>query len=504
MSLKKVAEASGDLSGRKSGPVGDERESSFLSCKDLLAASIASKSMLAIVMNIFIINTDAERSCIKWHSAGVLLIILDLAKTIVYSLGLANLPPKVAAIVEKDGAEVIRTKYKWMTLHMLLHSCIFTYWHGPDHLTDVYRSLQAKLRDNCTKGDIWYEVLDCFQHDCPYWWTSRVYDSFILLFDRPDGTVLVSEDSDKVYLALGHARTIGEIGNFEFRNGELNLRSAVPCLRYMHSVPVLGAVVETTLLNWKGQIVYDGTVTPKYMAKASSLKKALRAYAAAQDAGTVIHRLPLVHDPFLLPMASQDQLILATHSPQQLRRLCTETAQDVQALMAQPAGKGSWLVRSDGYAQALNPLHYSTIRVAYAPEDERPLDVFRGDQLQYSAQECLVALRRAAALAKQRPAHIYVDCEPAMRSVRYVLQQQVGGPQVHFLPPLSPEALNVTSGILRLPYDPMCAVCSRTLCEDGTRLLTCSVCRTARYCSKKHQKAHWAEHKKTCKAAAVT
>jgi hypothetical protein len=123
--------------------------------------------------------------------------------------------------------------------------------------------------------------------DCVYWESSRVHGTFIVLFDRPDGTILVSQDLKRVYLVLGLEQTLGDVANFIYNAHETPVRGPKFKAPKFHA-RLLGSRVTTTLVNWENKIVYDGLIKSETAPMAKVLQKALQAYIHAVDTKTLI------------------------------------------------------------------------------------------------------------------------------------------------------------------------------------------------------------------------
>ena len=95
---------------------------------------------------------------------------------------------------------------------------------------------------------------------------------------------------------------------------------------------------------------------------------------------------------------------------------------------------------------------------------------------------------------KRKPSYIGVDAQECVLLLRMIMEPL--GIKISYYPPPSQEERSfVDASYIERPR---CAYCQVPHCLDGSKLLTCSRCKSARYCCKEHQKAHWKQHKKYC------
>lgn len=184
---------------------------------------------------------------LKESDGRVMCEVLELLRFAVFDLGMAQLSPAAQRVVKSyNDLYTLRSMNLYGDL-MRLNIGVYSYWDRCAGTNGVYQ---------------WFiDMLKCNPHmkldkevdrDVKYWRDSRVFGDFYLLFDRHDGTVLVSLNYQKVYLVLGLANTVGEA-----------LTKSMPQKKRVDSVPTfhnqfLGRKISTTLLNWDDKVVYDG------------------------------------------------------------------------------------------------------------------------------------------------------------------------------------------------------------------------------------------------------
>jgi hypothetical protein len=131
------------------------------------------------------------------------------------------------------------------------------------------------------------------EDDIQYWYHSRAFDSFIILFERSDGTILVSEDLKRVYLVV-----------------DVDIRITYKCIYHMTKDlkavqkrarevkkslpfgPFCGHKVSLVLVPFKNMIVTDGSIFHRERLTPSHIKAAVTAYLNALDKNSLITQLP--------------------------------------------------------------------------------------------------------------------------------------------------------------------------------------------------------------------
>lgn len=120
--------------------------------------------------------------------------ILDALRWAVLDLQLAKLSPAAARVVHNmNDLQSLRG----MGLHEdlgRLNMYVYSYWHKGAASAGVFQWLKdaVKINPHLT----WKASVE---QDVQYWKDSRVFGDFFILFDREDGTVLVSTDFLKVF-----------------------------------------------------------------------------------------------------------------------------------------------------------------------------------------------------------------------------------------------------------------------------------------------------------------
>eukprot|EP01034_Spumella_vulgaris_P046789 gene46789-58347_t len=162
---------------------------------------------------------------------------------------------------------------------MALNAKVYSYWYrgtsGEGALAYLKGTLSVNPQVNWGPG---------IENDVQYWKDSRVFGDFYILFDREDGTVLLSLDYQKVYLVMGLANTIGEALRVPRKKPKL---ASIPLF---HDT-ILGRKVSLSLLNWQGKIVYDGLMLHMAVMNGDQRNRAFRAYIKAVDNNTLITAL---------------------------------------------------------------------------------------------------------------------------------------------------------------------------------------------------------------------
>lgn len=143
-----------------------------------------------------------------------------------------------------------------------LNASMYTYWkRTPQSKTDG--SLNY-IRENVTKlhSISQDQVETAVDRDVKYWRESRVFDTFGVLLERSDGTIVISQDLRRVYLVLGISTSLGSVFQqqsklpFRYDSNRTQLASSL-CKR------LLFASATMTLVPWEGGIVFDGIAVGK-------------------------------------------------------------------------------------------------------------------------------------------------------------------------------------------------------------------------------------------------
>jgi len=137
-----------------------------------------------------------------------------------------------------------------------LNASMYTYWkRTPLSKTGSLNYIKenaSKLHNSIS------QVETVVTREVKYWRESRVYDTFGVLLERSDGTIVISQDLRRVFLVLGITQSLGSglphmPSNLPFRydSNRSQLASSL-CKRLLYASATL------TLLPWEGKIVFDG------------------------------------------------------------------------------------------------------------------------------------------------------------------------------------------------------------------------------------------------------
>lgn len=453
----------------------------FLPCRSILAsfAVINKKCLQAAKLYLLVNQKGVEHAHPLEPSGRRLCAILEMARFIAFNLGVGSIPKHLQDTIQRMGLSALRTPAYMGYLHQL-NACIYSYWDGMP-ATPKFGIFDA-LQEQPIRQE-WGSSLD---DDCKYWKSSRVHETLIFLFDRPDGAVLVSEDYHRVYLVLGQAQSIGDVANFTFASGAFT-QLPPPATPEMH-MRVVGVKLLMTLLPWDGKIVYDGMLVPDSMATPEQVRKALQAYLRAVDQRTLLTKLRMV--PVVSKSARPQGL-----SSDEIDLLRRSLANDIAFIHAQkplPQKGVMWVYRRFGYTEAENPNHMAFIMSSSGGAVGTPL---LSAKLEPSIEEYVQSIKSTVSQMGRRPASVAVDVESAVAPLKALLSPTLA---VHYYPPPSAEETVIHDATNPNKASEACAVCKRSLCADGSKLLACANCKMVRYCGKEHQKMHWKEHKRYC------
>lgn len=175
-------------------------------------------------------------------------------------------------------------------------------WRANQDLQKVAASIYAhwhtlRLQNDCMGSgifDIVNEDLKNFQDillaqkEMKFWYSSRIFGEFVVLFDRPDGTILVSADLSKVYLVV---------------TGESNVSLGKMCQDALDIDfpklygPICGIKIAVTLLPYRNKIILDeGVLTFVDRGSPFHIQHALHAYRHALETDSIITELPKLPD----------------------------------------------------------------------------------------------------------------------------------------------------------------------------------------------------------------
>lgn len=129
--------------------------------------------------------------------------------------------------------------------------------------------------------------------DAQYWKMSRVFGEFVVLFDRPDGTIMVSKDLSAVYLVVNPNSPQPLGATFGQSVGWPNGANTA---YFLHG-PVLGAAVEINLINWQRRVINGSWSAAVVAAPAVLVRQALGAYMRAVDTNSLVVYLPRIPPP---------------------------------------------------------------------------------------------------------------------------------------------------------------------------------------------------------------
>jgi hypothetical protein len=380
-----------------------------------------------------------------------------------------------------------------------LNSAIFSFWdsdYSGRPNTGVYNYLTQidKLNPKLEFSKYFSQI----QH----WPTSRLHGHLYVLMEHADGTVVVSEDMESVYLTQGIVTSLGTLLK---RGGQ--------------RLPSLGIA---NFLPFEGYVAFDGMIGGALQPVTATVRKELyRAYCAAMDGGTLITALPLRP----LPDPPSSSSTAATLAPS-LTPLQQQHLQRIRQLPKPSAMQGdSWVLRRMGYSEQENPEH---MVVVLNGKGGMPITMGATTSLHPSATELFDLVCEglfggrdgpgAAMLGMGMgmmgmgmpgmpagspstpptcPSVVMTDERAALAGLQALLEPV--GIAVHYYPPPTQEEefAHQHIGGCATCHIPQAALVGR----GREPLKQCVRCKEAQYCSRECQKAHWKEHKKVCTPA---
>lgn len=457
----------------------------FLGLPDSLRIyAVLTRQCYKRALEFFIIHKKGVKNGKPEEESGRLFsTLLDGLRQSAFALSVTTISPQAQMVMKKYNGDLYYLRQHGMYGDLnRMNTAMYTHWNTtpstPHH--GVFQEFATRLTN-----EIATKALD---EDIQYWNSSRVYGEYIVLFDRPDGAILVTEDCKKVYLVLGLAQSLGENCNLGFRDRSFfkKPKYAPPAL---HG-PLIGVIIYATLLNWQGMIVYDGLMMPTAMASQQKVKDALKAYAHSVECGTLI--TSLVKKSGSLTVIPKPDI-----DTEEVRRLKLELFGELEAIKRKryrpKQGEFDALIfRRFGYTEEENPNHLVTV-LGPGVNTEFPF-FFPCQSLKPTAKE-YVNLLTDVVKKIGKPQVISVDEISALETLNAVLEG-TGVTASFYAPPSEEES---TLNDYTNPHTIRgCIVCGVHHQEDGTKLFRCGRCKNVQYCSKEHQKKHWKMHKLVC------
>jgi hypothetical protein len=246
-----------------------------------------------------VFTTGLRKPKLGEMDARDLLGILDLMRYIVYQYKVVGLSPKATSILKtvndifklRQGPKMFKDLEK-------LNLGIYENWNNQNGNPGIISWTRDWLSINNSSKTKWEDLLE---RDAKYWKDSRVFGTFHVLFVRVDGTILVSVDFKKVYLVLGIVHAIDDIHSGRVVQTESSIPDffgyvgckCLQCRSPLISVhgTFMGKRANTTLLNWRDKIVYDGLFKIERAMTENETRKAIAVYISAVDNGSLITRL---------------------------------------------------------------------------------------------------------------------------------------------------------------------------------------------------------------------
>ncbi len=423
--------------------------------------------------------------------------ILDVARTLTFQLNAVKLSSQAKQAVQMSGSiQILRTSPDLMLEMGTLNDGMLACWHSLP--SDPKQGIYDHLLKNIPQSDT--ETHKALAKDCLYWQGSRVHATFIVLFDRPDGTILVSaQDLKSVYLVLGLEQTLGTVANLKSRNG--SFVKGPPFKPPKFHAPLLGTRVTTTLLNWDGKIVYDGFMSPEHEPSAVIIKKAVQAYIQAVDTNTLI--VALEKKAIAMP---KFQGFSSKTEYDRVRNELRSRLEEIKAFPTSMSMQGAtWIAARSGCTERENPDH---VMCLIGGPDQVLVPEFKMQSISPTVQEYVEILYNGARTCRNKPQGFAIDCEDRLEMMRGILEPATGIKVLYFPAPSEEErricAEEVREEMEGPKGEPKCLVCAAKSCANGSKLLICSRCRKVHYCSKEHQKEHWKKHKHVCAPSGST
>lgn len=418
--------------------------------------------------------------------------ILDAARYAVYEAYLVQISSGAKKILHDDINNMNNLRKGFMQDLIIMNNGVYTYW---DQLGSLKVSIIEYLRELASVNKLtdWESMIESYVQ---YWKDCRIFGIFYLVVGRDDGAILISENLQKVYLVQGIAQSI-----------------TTACRKLNGSF--IGIKIQTTLLPWQDNIVYDGlmmVISDKITIQ--NKQKIKQIYLKAVENKTIIMKIKLK----VLSTTSRTQPVSATSSIDNnnfIKDLKQQLFLELDAISKAKTGKvhsnsvsieiaGAWVFRRHGYTAYENPHNLLTIMCASIP-------IVVG----FTCQDLVPKIPEYIRLLVQgirnnnnkKPVMLLIDEITQISLLETTLAEYEIA--VRYYPP--PSAEEQAHSRLTNPYLSQeertrtdewirthCYVCEDISSKDGQELHRCSRCKAIYYCCKEHQKIDWKRHKSEC------
>jgi hypothetical protein len=499
-------------------------------------------------------DSERENGCLIEKSGRPFHALLSNGRIATHVLSLANISPQGEKVLRETGnLSYFYTSPRLMNDLHSLNIAMYTNWrYTPSdsksgvwhYLWKAFEHAESEKSLAKTLTDVDFDLKVGLLRDAQYWDKSHVFDEFLVLFDRPDGSVVVSSDYSKVYLVMGIRKTIGQMSFVKYSNSTgFQPKPAFKTPR-LHS-PLIGVRSAAILLNWENKIVLDGLIMPTEIPSAESIKRAIAAYLKAIETNTLIKVLQkrggcaynedgtkqdrsskqLEVDRMKLKLQLDLEYIRgkvggvrnapssssSSSNNGKKNKKSGSSAEDIPGRTPSTsrlprdkegiahALKRPWIFRREGYTEKENPDHALFIMIGSSA-----LDRYTFNALVPTPEEYVRILKEALSgdltPCGGPPTSISIDAEESLEMLSDILEET--GLYVSFYPPPT-KAERFVSDLTNPYLENNCRVCRASHRSTGQKLLTCSQCKQVKYCCAEHQKADWKKHKKDCTAYAA-
>lgn len=455
----------------------------------LLSYAVVSKNTLKVTSNYLLKKDDLVKDAKPLEeSARLFCSILDTFRLVSHHVANNFLTPEAQEYLNMfQSIDFLRQPHLMNDLYKL-NLGMYRYWSSsPRNINEGVYHAVTKYYQKSLEGKNRNPYENALVEDCIYWNSSRIFGDFTILFERPDGTILISENYQEVFLVLGQAQSLGEVANLARKsNGDWNKRSPY-ALPKLHS-PIIGVKVSVTLLNWKNRILYDGLMQPIDTCSKKQLILALQSYLTHLENNTIIYSLPKkeiqgVH-PLLIKPLSKDviQSLILKHS-QELNYL-------KQQYFHPKDSSHIWSFSRHGYSEEFNANHYLSVL-----DNLKSLVIpFATEALEPTISEYIHILCLAVEQHQYKPQSIIIDSETNYLLCKSILEQECDI-LVEYKPRPSDEELKFRGIVSNKPF---CEYCGTTSTPNQKNLFRCARCKIIYYCCREHQKKDWKKHRSVC------
>eukprot|EP00475_Leptophrys_vorax_P039012 TRINITY_DN6971_c0_g1_i1.p1 TRINITY_DN6971_c0_g1~~TRINITY_DN6971_c0_g1_i1.p1 ORF type:complete len:486 (+),score=124.02 TRINITY_DN6971_c0_g1_i1:125-1582(+) len=387
---------------------------------DLISLSLTCKKLHEVVKQITTFHHDIEETALLPEEHGRELSgLIDLGMYATLDLALYQFPgidashPVTLQTVEKIRS--VSTQQGFKHQQFLLARM---YTNLKDRIVPYFQNrIEDEQERQSTCQELWR------------WSEQKRYGNYYVLLERQDGTILISEDMQHVYLVLGFRESIAKLVS----------KIGVP-------LPIQATC---SLLPFKHYISYDRLLVPrlddsKPSSKVTIKKKLMKIYKNALEKGTVISSLPHGESREFPALKDLKPSLFGFSNKTQERKKAVPTAHQSRLLAQLSKFKKSperpqnnWVMRRFGYSPAENPNKI----IVGIDSSSQIVGMYHMAKFEPQVDEILQHVKSGAESRRKRlPFSVGIDYLPIVETCQDLLETI--GVKAYYYPPASQEEMD--------------------------------------------------------------